>query len=50
MNLSRPIILGNWKMNCLVSEADALASSLAEQIAASGGHGTLGIFHLQQCS
>src|SRR6187200_3050923 len=44
MNLSRPIILGNWKMNCLVSQADALASSLAEQMATSGGHGTVGIF------
>lgn len=45
MNLSRPIVLGNWKMNCLVSEADALASGLAERMATSGDHGsTVGIF------
>jgi triosephosphate isomerase len=44
VNRSRPIILGNWKMNGLISEADALASSLAELMTATGGQGTLGIF------
>jgi triosephosphate isomerase len=44
MMFSRPIILGNWKMNGLVSEADALASALADRMSEAGGNGTLGVF------
>lgn len=43
MPLAKPVVLGNWKMNCLRPDGEALAMRLIEQHRRSDRGGTLGI-------
>ncbi len=42
MSLSRPVVFGNWKMNGLAADGEALCRALAAK--AGGSQGTLGVF------
>ncbi len=43
MPLAKPVVLGNWKMNCLRADGEALAMRLIEQHRGGVSAGTLGI-------
>jgi triosephosphate isomerase (TIM) len=43
MPVAKPVVIGNWKMNGLRAEGEALVTALLERYGSAGGNGTLGV-------